>query len=186
MIDKKRYPDILCSNEDQYQDGAAPYYTNSTQLPVNYTDDVFEALMLQDDLQTRYTGGTVLHMFLGEQVTDIEAVKGLIRKTASNFRLPYFTLSPSFSVCSSHGYLKGEQESCPTCHQDTEIYSRVVGYLRPVQQWNDGKRSEFSIRKTFTVPDADVLCRPCEPMVRADSAKPETETRSPMASAAAH
>jgi len=167
MLDKRRYPGIICSNEKEFQMGATPYYTNSTQLPVNYTDDVFEALMLQDALQAKYNGGTVLHMFLGEQVRDIEAVKGLVRKTSANFKLPYFTLSPTFSVCSSHGYLNGEQEVCPTCEQSTEVYSRVVGYLRPVQQWNDGKRSEFKLRKVFCVPDAET-----NPAVPCEGAKP--------------
>lgn len=149
MLDKKRFPEIICANEDDCQNGAAPYYTNSTQLPVNYTDDIFETLMLQEKLQAKYTGGTVLHIFLGELVTDTKAVKGLIKKVSNNFRLPYFTLTPTFSICSSHGYLNGEQEICPVCNQETEIYSRVVGYLRPVKQWNDGKQAEFKMRKTF-------------------------------------
>ncbi len=167
MIDKRKYPDIVCSNEKEYQMGASPYYTNSTQLPVNYTDDVFEALQLQDALQSKYNGGTVLHMFLGEQVRDIEAVKGLVRKTSMNFKLPYFTLSPTFSVCASHGYLSGEQEICPNCDQGTEVYSRVVGYLRPVQQWNDGKRSEFKLRKVFRVPSHEE-----EPATSCENVKP--------------
>jgi ribonucleoside-triphosphate reductase len=116
-------------------------------------------LKLQDDLQTKYTGGTVLHIFLGEQVTDIDTVKALIRKTADNFRLPYFTLSPTFSVCPSHGYLKGEQETCEHCNQETEVYARVVGYLRPVKQWNDGKQAEFHMRKTFHVPGKTALLK---------------------------
>lgn len=151
MLDKKRFPEIICANENDYQKGAAPYYTNSTQLPVNYTDDIFETLMLQDKLQAKYTGGTVLHIFLGELVSDTKAIKGLIKKVSNNFRLPYFTLTPTFSVCSSHGYLNGEQEICPVCNQETEIYSRVVGYLRPVKQWNDGKQAEFKMRKMFKV-----------------------------------
>lgn len=151
MLDKKRFGDILCANEDQIIKGAAPYYTNSTQLPVNYTDDIFETLELQDKLQTKYTGGTVLHIFLGEQISDTETVKQFVRKVAANYRLPYFTLSPTFSVCPSHGYLSGEKAICPTCGQETEVYSRVVGYLRPVKQWNDGKQSEFVMRKTFSV-----------------------------------
>jgi len=151
MLDKKRFPEIICANEDDYQQGGAPYYTNSTQLPVNYTDDIFETLMLQDKLQAKYTGGTVLHIFLGELVSDTMAIKSLVKKVSNNFRLPYFTLTPTFSVCSSHGYLNGEQEICPVCKQKTEIYSRVVGYLRPVKQWNDGKQSEFKMRKTFKV-----------------------------------
>ena len=151
MIDKKRYPNILCANEDDISKGAVPYYTNSTQLPVNHTDDIFETLMLQDNLQTKYTGGTVLHLFLGEQVTDIETVKSLIRKVSNNYRLPYFTLTPTFSVCPSHGYLKGEQTRCSHCDMETEVYSRVVGYLRPVKQWNDGKQAEYYRRKTFSI-----------------------------------
>ena len=151
MIDKKRFPEIICANEEDYKKGADPYYTNSTQLPVNYSDDIYETLMLQDQLQTKYTGGTVLHIFLGELVSDTGAVKGLIRKVATNFRLPYFTLTPTFSICPSHGYLIGKQERCSICDQETEIYSRVVGYLRPVKQWNNGKRAEFNMRKTFKV-----------------------------------
>ena len=151
LLDKKLYPNIICANEDDYQKGGAPYYTNSTQLPVNYTDDIFETLMLQDNLQTKYTGGTVLHLFLGERVNDTTALKGLIKKVANNYRLPYFTITPSFSVCPTHGYLNGEQEKCSDCNQETEVYSRVVGYLRPVKQWNDGKRAEFGMRKTFNV-----------------------------------
>jgi anaerobic ribonucleoside-triphosphate reductase len=151
LLDKEKFPGIICANEDAYQRGAAPFYTNSTQLPVNYTDDILEMLQLQDELQTKYTGGTVLHIFLGEEVSDIKAIKGLIRKIVSNHRLPYITLSPTFSVCPSHGYLKGEQERCPRCHSETEVYSRVVGYLRPVKQWNNGKQAEYRMRKTFKV-----------------------------------
>lgn len=151
MIDKKRYPDIICANETEFQKGAAPYYTNSTHLPVNYTDDIFETLTLQDPLQTKYTGGTVLHIFLGEQVSDSEPVKHLVKTIATNYRLPYFTLTPTFSICPTHGYITGEQSHCPSCLRETEVYSRVVGYLRPVKQWNDGKQSEFGMRKTFKV-----------------------------------
>ncbi len=151
VLDKKQFPEIICANEDDYQKGAAPYYTNSTQLPVNYTDDIFETLMLQDNLQTKYTGGTVLHIFLGEIVSDVETIKSLIKKIATGFRLPYFTISPTFSICPSHGYLDGEQKKCSVCKQETEVYSRVVGYLRPVKQWNNGKQAEFDMRKTFKV-----------------------------------
>jgi ribonucleoside-triphosphate reductase len=151
LLDKREFPDILCANEHEYQKGAAPFYTNSTQLPVNYTEDIFETLMLQDALQAKYTGGTVLHIYLGESVSDVETIKGLIRKIVTNYRLPYFTLTPTFSVCPSHGYLNGEHEKCGVCHEETEIYSRVVGYLRPVKQWNNGKQAEFDIRKTFKV-----------------------------------
>jgi anaerobic ribonucleoside-triphosphate reductase len=151
MIDKKMFPQILCANEEGCQNGGEPFYTNSTQLPVNFTDDIFETLMLQDQLQTKYTGGTVLHVYLGEEVTDIDTVKGLIKKIVTNFRLPYLTLSPTFSVCPSHGYLSGEQQRCPICDKETEVYSRVVGYLRPTKQWNSGKQAEFGLRKTFKV-----------------------------------
>ena len=153
MIDKRRYPEILCANEDDVAKGAVPYYTNSTQLPVNHTDDIFETLMLQDNLQTKYTGGTVLHLFLGEQIGDIETVKSLIRRVADNYHLPYFTLTPTFSVCPSHGYLNGEQTRCAQCNRETEVYSRVVGYLRPVKQWNDGKQAEYCRRRPFRIPD---------------------------------
>lgn len=153
MMDKKRYPEILCANEDEFQRGAAPYYTNSTQLPVNYSDDLFDTLALQDELQTKYTGGTVLHIFLGELITDIEAVKALVRKIANNYHLPYFTLTPTFSICPSHGYLTGKQHRCNRCQAETEVYSRVVGYLRPIKQWNEGKSAEFDDRKTYRVSD---------------------------------
>jgi ribonucleoside-triphosphate reductase len=155
LLDKEYYAGITCANEEEYDKGAAPFYTNSTQLPVNYTDDFFETLMLQDDLQAKYTGGTVLHIFLGEQVEDIETVKGMIKKVVHNFKLPYFTMTPTFSVCPSHGYLKGEQERCSLCDEETEIYSRVVGYLRPIKQWNKGKQSEYHMRKTFLVEGLD-------------------------------
>lgn len=151
MLDKKKYPQIICANETEYRQGAAPYYTNSSQLPVNYTDDIFETLRLQDGLQAKYTGGTVLHIFLGEQVSDTDVIKRLIHKITANYKLPYFTLTPTFSICPSHGYLSGEQETCSKCNQATEIYSRVVGYLRPVKQWNDGKQAEFGNRKIFKV-----------------------------------
>ena len=157
LIDKNQYSDILCANESQYRNGSEPFYTNSTQLPVNYTDDIFEALELQDDLQTRYTGGTVFHIFLGEQVSDLDATKLLIKRIADNFRLPYFTLSPTFSVCDNHGYVVGNHETCPTCHEKTEIYSRIVGYLRPINQWNNGKQSEFEIRETFDLEQIEEL-----------------------------
>ncbi|MBU3953190.1 MAG: ribonucleoside triphosphate reductase, partial [Proteobacteria bacterium] len=150
-MDKKKFKDILCANEEEYQQGKDPFYTNSTHLPVNYTDDLFEALELQDNLQTKYTGGTVQHLFLGEEVTDTQVVKQLVNKVSSSFRLPYFTLTPTFSVCPSHGYISGEHAKCGTCDSETEIYSRVVGYLRPVGQWNNGKQTEFCMRKTYNV-----------------------------------
>ncbi|MBW1774168.1 MAG: ribonucleoside triphosphate reductase [Deltaproteobacteria bacterium] len=151
LLDKQQLPDILCSNQEASEQSYAPFYTNSTQLPVNYSDDIFETLTLQDELQAKYTGGTVQHIYLGEQVRDVETIKAMIRKVVTNFKLPYFTLTPTFSVCPSHGYLAGEQKDCPSCHQETEVYSRVVGYLRPVKQWNKGKQAEYSMRKTFKV-----------------------------------
>ncbi|MGB9500402.1 MAG: ribonucleoside triphosphate reductase [Dissulfuribacterales bacterium] len=157
MIDKDRFPGIVCANEDEYKMGAAPYYTNSTHLPVNYTDDVFDTLTHQDKLQSKYTGGTVLHIFLGEQISDINTLKGLVRKVAQNYRLPYFTLTPTFSVCPSHGYINGRHEECPVCGDQTEVYSRVVGYLRPVKQWNNGKMAEFTMRKTYKFSDKLIL-----------------------------
>jgi anaerobic ribonucleoside-triphosphate reductase len=118
---------------------------------VGFTDDIFQTLELQDTLQSKYTGGTVLHIFLGEHVPDIEVIKNLIRKIATRYRLPYFTLTPTFSICPSHGYLNGEQATCSICHQKTEVYSRVVGYLRPVKQWNIGKQAEYTDRRLFKV-----------------------------------
>ncbi|MCP4748644.1 MAG: ribonucleoside triphosphate reductase [Desulfobacteraceae bacterium] len=149
MLDKKRYPKIQCANETQFTKDDSPYYTNSTQLPVNYTDDLYKTLELQDQLQTKYTGGTVLHVFLGQQLNDIKAVKALVRKIAANYKLPYFTLTPTFSICPSHGYLTGEHARCAICGEETEIYSRVVGYLRPIKQWNNGKQAEYKMRKTY-------------------------------------
>ncbi|MDD9302429.1 MAG: ribonucleoside triphosphate reductase [Desulfobacter sp.] len=148
-LDKKKFKSIICANEEEFQNGSDPFYTNSTHLPVNYTDDLFEALELQDNLQTKYTGGTVQHLFLGEEVQDIEVVKQMVSKVSNTFRLPYFTLTPTFSVCPSHGYISGEHERCETCDAPTEVYSRVVGYLRPVGQWNNGKQTEFCMRKTY-------------------------------------
>ena len=151
LKDKKRFPDIICANEEEYKNGGEPYYTNSTQLPVNFTDDVFEALDLQDEIQTKYTGGTVLHIFAGERVNDGEVIKNLVRKICNHYKLPYFTFTPTFSICPVHGYLPGNQPICPKCGARTEVYSRSVGYLRPVSQWNKGKREEFKERKTFKV-----------------------------------
>jgi len=153
-MDKMKYPKIIFANDNAVKvENAEPYYTNSSQLPVYFTEDIFEALDLQEKLQTKYTGGTVLHGFLGERIWDINMVKNLVRKIAENYALPYFTLSPTFSICPVHGYLAGEQPICPKCviEQKTEIYSRVVGYIRPVQQWNKGKQEEFKDRKTFAV-----------------------------------
>lgn len=149
-IDHEKYPDIIsATNHEHKKENAPVFYTNSTQLPVNFTDDIFEALDLQEDLQTRYTGGTVFHAYAGERIGNSVSVKLLVRKVCENYRLPYFTFSPTFSVCPTHGYLAGEQETCPECQEPCEIYSRVVGYLRPVKQWNKGKQEEFRTREVF-------------------------------------
>jgi len=145
--DKERYPQIITAGKD------VPYYTNSTQLPVDYGEDLFSALALQDNCQTKYTGGTVFHAFLGERIFDAESVKSLIKKVFEKFHLPYFTLTPTFSICPTHNYINGEHFICPECGEKTEVYSRIVGYLRPVQQWNEGKQEEFKQRKEFVVED---------------------------------
>jgi len=147
--DKQHYTDITCANESAVSEGGRPFYTNSTHLPVNYTDDVFQVLDLQDSLQSRYTGGTVLHVFLGEAAPNPEAVKVFIRKVCRNYHLPYLTISPVFSVCPEHGYITGEHHRCPTCSVETEVYSRIVGYLRPIKQWNEGKQAEFKLRRPY-------------------------------------
>ncbi|MBK9992192.1 MAG: ribonucleoside triphosphate reductase [Verrucomicrobia bacterium] len=153
--DRERFPGILAANEeDVHTKNAKPYYTNSTHLPVNATDDIFDALDHQDSLQTRYTGGTVIHLFLGERIADPAAVRSLVRRIASSYRLPYFSLTPTFSVCPEHGYIPGEHFKCPHCGKDSEVYSRVVGYLRPVSQWNEGKQAEYSRRRVYRVPSA--------------------------------
>lgn len=147
--DKENYPDIIVANEKEYNEGAKPFYTNSTQLPVNFTDDIFEVLNLQDELQTKYTGGTVIHIFAGERLYDLDVMKNLVKKICNNYKLPYFTFTPTFSTCKTHGYIAGEHFRCPKCNEETEVFSRVVGYIRPVKQWNEGKVSEFNIRKNF-------------------------------------
>jgi anaerobic ribonucleoside-triphosphate reductase len=149
-IDKRKYPNITAANERLVQTRhAEPFYTNSSQLPVDYEGDLFEALEHQESLQTLYTGGTVFHIFLGERLHSWKSAAELIRKVSSSSRLPYFTLTPTFSICPTHGYTSGEHKQCPVCGAQSEVYSRVVGYLRPVDQWNDGKQAEFAIRKTF-------------------------------------
>jgi ribonucleoside-triphosphate reductase len=164
--DKEMYPNIICANEEQYKSDAEPFYTNSTQLPVNFTDDIFEVLDLQDDLQTKYTGGTVIHLFVGEQISDASTIKNAVRKICEGYHLPYFTFTPTFSVCPSHGYIGGEHNTCPTCQSKCEIYSRVVGYLRPVNQWNHGKREEFKERKMLKV-DPGVMTIKVENKIKA-------------------
>jgi anaerobic ribonucleoside-triphosphate reductase len=149
-IDKRRHPQIIAANERLVQtQHAEPFYTNSSQLPVDFEGDLFDALQHQESLQTLYTGGTVFHIFLGERLHSWQSAAELIRKVSWNSRLPYFTLTPTFSVCPSHGYTSGEHKLCPVCGAQCEVYSRVVGYLRPVDQWNDGKQAEFAMRRTF-------------------------------------
>ena len=144
--DKERYPDIITANEN-----GTPYYTNSSHLPVGYTADIFDALDIQDRFQTLYTSGTVFHTFLGQKLDNWKATAELVRKIAENYRLPYYTMSPTYSVCPQHGYLTGEVKECPHCGQKTEVYSRITGYYRPVQNWNDGKAQEFTDRKVYNI-----------------------------------
>ena len=145
--DVAQYPDIITASEGNH----TPYYTNSSHLPVGYTEDIFTALDIQDELQTLYTSGTVFHAFLGEKLPDWQAAAALVRKIAENYTLPYYTLSPTYSICQQHGYLSGEQYSCPVCGAKTEVYSRITGYYRPVQNWNDGKCEEFKDRKVYDI-----------------------------------
>ncbi len=159
-LDKKTYPEMICANEEDVKNGAQPFYTNSSQLPVNYTDDLFEVLDHQDDLQTKYTGGTVVHIFAGERLYDCDVMKNLVKKICENYRIPYFTFSPTFSTCPSHGYVAGEHFECPECGAECEVYSRIVGYIRPVKQWNASKAEEFKQRVTFDMEKAD-CCHKC-------------------------
>ena len=142
--DKEQYPDIICAGTEE-----SPYYTNSSNLPVWFTDDIFEAMDIQDPLQVKYTSGTVFHVFLGQKVSDWKATRTLVRKIAENHKLPYYTISPTYSVCQDHGYIAGEVWECPVCHKKTEVYSRITGYYRPVQNWNTGKTQEFKERKEY-------------------------------------
>ncbi len=158
--DKEQYPDIITANEN-----GTPYYTNSSHLPVGYTEDIFTALSVQDELQTRYTSGTVFHAFLGEKLPDWKAAAALVRKIAENFKLPYYTMSPTYSVCAEHGYITGEQYTCPHCGKETEVYSRITGYYRPVKNWNDGKSQEFKDRLVYDVANSTLrttVCEACE------------------------
>jgi ribonucleoside-triphosphate reductase len=145
--DRKRWKDIRTAGEE----GATPYYTNSSHLPVGYTSDIFDALDIQDELQTLYTSGTVFHGFIGEKLPDWKAAASLVRKIAENYKLPYYTISPTYSVCREHGYLSGEHFTCPKCGKKAEVYSRITGYYRPVQNWNDGKAQEYKNRKLYDV-----------------------------------
>ena len=146
--DKKAYPDIISASD---KEGGTPYYTNSSHLPVGYTEDIYQALDIQDGLQTLYTSGTVFHAFLGQKLPSWKACMNLVRKIAENYHIPYYTMSPTYSVCDDHGYLTGEQHVCPICGRKTEVYSRITGYYRPVQNWNDGKSEEFKMRKVYNI-----------------------------------
>ncbi|EKD46235.1 MAG: hypothetical protein ACD_68C00078G0002, partial [uncultured bacterium] len=150
LLDQKKYPDAIFAN-GQGKEVENPFYTNSTHLPVNYSNDMFEVLDLQDDIQTKYTGGTVIHFFVGERIDNGESVKSMVKTICQNYHLPYFTFTPSFSVCSNHGYLNGEVPVCDKCGETCEVYSRIVGYLRPVNQWNNGKKAEFGMRKKYQI-----------------------------------
>jgi anaerobic ribonucleoside-triphosphate reductase len=150
LLDRAKFNNAIFANGIG-KDVKTPYYTNSTHVPVNYTDDMFELLDLQDELQTKYTGGTVIHLFLGERAPDAKALRSAVKSICKNYRLPYFTFSPSFSICKNHGYLNGEQTVCEKCGEECEIYSRIVGYLRSISQWNDGKRAEFDMRKHYKI-----------------------------------
>ena len=159
-LDKQKFNAIKCANQSEFEKGAKPFYTNSTQLPVNYTNDIFELLDNQDELQTKYTGGTVVHIFAGERIYDTKVVKNLVKKICCNYKLPYFTFSPTFSICPSHGYIAGEHFTCPDCKSKCEVFSRVVGYISPINQWNEGKAEEYSMRKTFNI-DNDSTKKTC-------------------------
>ena len=153
-MDKAKYPDIITAAKE----GETPFYTNSSHLPVGYTSDLFEALDVQDDLQTLYTSGTVFHVFLGERMDSWQACASLVKKIAENYKLPYYTISPTYSICREHGYLNGEVKKCPYCGADTEVYSRITGYYRPVANWNDGKIEEYKHRKTYDLENSNLKC----------------------------
>ncbi|MBQ2985917.1 MAG: ribonucleoside triphosphate reductase [Tyzzerella sp.] len=174
--DLARYPDIITAAEE----GGAPYYTNSSHLPVGYTSDIFEALDIQDELQTLYTSGTVFHAFLGEKLPDWKAAADLVRKIAENYRLPYYTMSPTYSICKDHGYLTGEQYTCPHCGGATEVYSRITGYYRPVQNWNDGKSQEYKERKVYDIANSKLTRCECE---ETEDVTPGNVAESPVADA---
>ncbi|MBE6155329.1 MAG: ribonucleoside triphosphate reductase [Firmicutes bacterium] len=154
--DKTLYPDIITASDE------TPFYTNSSHLPVGYTNDIFEALDIQDELQTLYTSGTVFHAFLGERLNDWEAAANLVRKIAENYKLPYYTLSPTYSVCKKHGYLRGEVWKCPDCGEETEVYSRITGYYRPVKNWNDGKAKEYQMREVYDMKKSKLHKTSCD------------------------
>ncbi len=175
--DKERYPDIITASDSS----TVPFYTNSSHLPVGYTEDIFKALDVQDELQTLYTSGTVFHAFLGQKLENWQATMNLVRKIAENYKLPYYTMSPTYSICTTHGYINGEHYTCPECGKTTEVYSRITGYYRPVQNWNDGKSQEFKQRKEYDI-SKSTLCRATNPPLANPSktsevVMPNTSTR---------
>ena len=174
--DLKRYPDIITASDKD----RTPYYTNSSHLPVGYTEDIFTALDIQDDLQTLYTSGTVFHAFLGQKLPDWKAAANLVRKIAENYKLPYYTMSPTYSVCSEHGYISGEQYTCPICGKTTEVYSRITGYYRPVQNWNDGKREEFKDRKVYNIENSKFTAKKEEVCECKESVSVDTTITTPI------
>ncbi|MCQ2566730.1 MAG: ribonucleoside triphosphate reductase, partial [Clostridia bacterium] len=178
--DKEAFPGIITANEN-----GTPYYTNSSHLPVGFTEDIFSALDVQDDLQTRYTSGTVFHAFLGEKLPDWKAAANLVRKIAENYKLPYYTMSPTYSVCSEHGYIAGEQFTCPVCGKKTEVYSRITGYYRPVQNWNDGKVQEFKDRRVYNINNSHLTHCACVPTMKENFGELMTGTLAETAAAPA-
>ncbi len=170
--DLKRYPNIITAAKSEDD---APYYTNSSHLPVGYTEDIFTALDIQDELQTLYTSGTVFHAFLGEKLPDWKAAANLVRKIAENYKLPYYTLSPTYSVCKTHGYIAGEKFECPECGEKTEVYSRITGYYRPVQNWNDGKSQEYKDRKVYDIANSKLTKKGKEEIVTETLTPPSAE-----------
>ena len=171
--DKKRFPDIITANEN-----GTPYYTNSSHLPVGFTEDIFSALDIQDELQTLYTSGTVFHAFLGEKLPDWSAAANLVRKIAENYKLPYYTMSPTYSVCKNHGYIAGEVATCPECGERTEVYSRITGYYRPVQNWNDGKTQEYKDRRTYDIANSKLTRNGVESVKQEETEKAPVKTQS--------
>ena len=168
--DRKRWPDIKTAGKE----GDTPYYTNSSHLPVDFTDDVFDALDIQDELQTLYTSGTVFHAFLGEKLPDWKAAANLVKTIADNYKLPYYTLSPTYSICKDHGYIAGEKKTCPICGNETEVYSRITGYYRPVKNWNDGKAQEYINRTTYDIENSS-LKRPVSTMIKISNEEDKVE-----------
>lgn len=171
--DRAKFPDIITAGKP----GETPYYTNSSHLPVGFTEDVFSALDIQDELQTLYTSGTVFHAFLGEKLPDWKAAATLVRKIAENYKLPYYTLSPTYSVCAEHGYLAGEQFTCPHCGKETEVYSRITGYYRPIKNWNDGKQQEYKDRKVYDIGQSHLTHTGTAPEVVCATQTPKDEKK---------